>query len=70
MFAADLDDLRAQALHARQRLDLYRARVYGMRPTSPVRMRELERASEQAAARLSAAESAQRAAGDRRPDLG
>ncbi len=59
----DLDDLRAQALHARQRFDLYKARSYGMRPTSATRLRELERASEQAAARLRAAqEHARRAA--------
>jgi hypothetical protein len=63
---ADLDDLRAQALHARQRLELYRARAYGMRSTSPVRMRELERASERAAASLSTAEAKARRA--RKPD--
>jgi hypothetical protein len=70
MSAGDLDDLRAQALHARQRLDLYRARAYGMRPTSPVRMGELERAAERAASSLSAAESRERrarAATDSRP---
>ena len=66
MSAHDLDDLRAQALHARQRLDLYKARAYGMRPTSPVRMRELERASERAAASLSTAEAQARRA--RKPD--
>jgi hypothetical protein len=43
--ATRLDDLRAQALHARQRYDLYKARAYGQRLTSPARMRELERAS-------------------------
>jgi hypothetical protein len=58
----DLDDLRAQALHARQRFDLYKARAYGSRPTSTVRMRELQRASELAAARLSAAEAQARRA--------
>ena len=62
MSDADLDDLRAQALHARQRLDLYKARAYGMRPTSPVRMRELERASERASASLSTAEAQARRA--------
>jgi hypothetical protein len=64
--SVDLDDLRAQALHARQRLELYRARAYGMRPTSPVRMRELERACERAAASLSAAESRERRAHESR----
>jgi hypothetical protein len=64
--AVDLDELRAQALHARQRLDLYKARAYGMRATSPVRMRELERASERAAASLNTAEAQARRA--RKPD--
>ena len=62
MPAGDLDELRAQALHARQRLDLYKARAYGMRATSPVRMRELERAAERTAASLNAAESRERRA--------
>ena len=70
MSTPDLDDLRAQAVHARQRFDLYKARAYGMRSTSPVRMRELERAAEQAAARLSAAESHERRAANPRGDLG
>jgi hypothetical protein len=51
-----LDDLRAQADYARQRYQLYKAKAYGLRPTSPVRMRELERTAEMAAARLLAAE--------------
>jgi hypothetical protein len=51
-----LEDLRAQARYARQRYDLYKARAYGQRPTSDTRMRELQRACEQAAARLGAAE--------------
>ncbi|MEA2214241.1 MAG: hypothetical protein QOF83_4189 [Solirubrobacteraceae bacterium] len=41
--AARLDELEAQARYARQRYDLYRARTYGPRPTSPARLRELER---------------------------
>jgi len=45
-------ELRAQADHARRRLDLYRARAYGLRPVSHSRMRELERQAESAAARL------------------
>jgi hypothetical protein len=56
-----LDDLRAQAQYARQRYELYKAKAYGPRPTSPVRMRELERASAQAQARLLAAEAEQQA---------
>jgi hypothetical protein len=56
MSTRPLDDLRLQAQHARQRYDLYKAKAYGPRPTNPARMRELERASEQAQARLRAAE--------------
>jgi hypothetical protein len=47
-----LDDLRVQAQYARQRYDLYKAKSYGMRPTSDARLRELQRASEQAEERL------------------
>ena len=60
----DLDDLRAQVQHARQRYQLYKARAYGQRPTSPTRLREFERAYEQAEARLHAAEAEERRAGD------
>ena len=60
MSSRHLDDLRAQAQHARQRYDLYKAKVYGPRPTSLARMRELQRASEQAEARLRAAEAQER----------
>ena len=56
MSTRHLDDLRAQAQHARQRYDLYKARAYGQRPTSEARMRELQRACEGAEARLRAAE--------------
>lgn len=62
MPANHLDELRAQARHARQGYDLYRARAYGQRPTSPARMRELQRACEQAEARLRAAEAQERRA--------
>ena len=51
-----VEDLRAAARYARERLDLYRAKAYGPRPTSQGRMRELERAADGAAARLSRAE--------------
>jgi hypothetical protein len=61
MSAEHLDDLRVQARHARQRFDLYKAKAYGPRPTSPARLRELERVCEQAEARLRAAEAAQSA---------
>ena len=56
-----LNDLRAQARHARQRYDLYKAKAYGSRPTSGSRMRELQRESEGAEARLRAAETQQTA---------
>jgi hypothetical protein len=56
MSTGHLEDLRAQAQHARQRYDLYKARVYGQRPTSEARLRELQRACEAAEARLHAAE--------------
>jgi hypothetical protein len=57
-----LDDLRAQAQYARQRYDLYKAKAYGPRLTSPARLRELQRACEQAEARLRAAEAQERRA--------
>jgi hypothetical protein len=50
--AQRIEDLEAEARYARQRADLYRAKTYGPRPTSPVRMRELERAAEGAEERL------------------
>jgi hypothetical protein len=54
--AARLDELRAAARYAAQRRDLYVAKSYGPRPTSPARLRELERAADQARERLEAAE--------------
>ena len=51
-------DLKAEARHARERLDLYRAKMYGPRPTSMTRLRELERVSEAADARVRHAEHA------------
>lgn len=38
-----LDELRIDASYHRQRRDLYRAKMYGPRPTSPAQMKELER---------------------------
>ena len=46
--AARLGELKAQARFARERYDLYKARAYGPRPTSPARLRELERESTRA----------------------
>ena len=57
-----IDDLEAEARYARQRLDLYRAKTYGPRPTSPTRMRELERTAEGAEERLRRARERERAA--------
>ena len=56
MSVEHLDDLRAQAQYARERYQLYKAKTYGQRASSPARLRELERACEQAEARLRAAE--------------
>jgi hypothetical protein len=50
--AERIDDLAAEARYARERLDLYRAKMYGSRPTSMTRMRELERTAEGAEQRL------------------
>jgi hypothetical protein len=50
-----ITELRMQADHARRRIDLYRARAYGLRPVSHSRLRDLERQAESATARLRAA---------------
>jgi hypothetical protein len=52
---AHLEELRAEARYHRERYELYKARVYGSRPTRPARLRELQRAHEFAAARLTRA---------------
>jgi hypothetical protein len=59
-----LEDLRIEARYWRERYDLYRAKAYGPRPTTPARLRELERTSQGAEARLRRAEAAKRAADD------
>jgi hypothetical protein len=51
-----IEDLRAEARYHRARYDLYRAKMYGQRPTTMARLRELERASQGAGARLHRAE--------------
>ncbi|MGO8907128.1 MAG: hypothetical protein ACLQMH_16145 [Solirubrobacteraceae bacterium] len=56
MSVEHLDDLREKARYARERYQLYKAKAYGPRDTSPARLRELQRAYEQAEARLRAAE--------------
>lgn len=50
--AARLDEMRADAEHAQRRYQLYKARSYGPRASSPVRLRELKRESERAASAL------------------
>jgi hypothetical protein len=47
-----IEDLEAEARYARERYELYRAKVYGPRPTSMARLHELERARDGAEARL------------------
>jgi hypothetical protein len=51
-----LEELRVDARYHRERRDLYRAKMYGPRPTSPGRMRELERAVALSESRLRRAE--------------
>jgi hypothetical protein len=60
MPAPTLDELRADARYHRDRFALYRARALSSKPTSPVRMRELERAADRSAERLAAATRAER----------
>jgi hypothetical protein len=53
-----IEELRAEARYARERYDLYKAKMYGPRPTTMGRLRELERIHEGADARLRRAEQA------------
>lgn len=53
---ARIQDLRAEVSHLRERRDLYQAKMYGPRPTSMTRMRELERELASAQERLRFAE--------------
>jgi len=50
--SARLDELRTEAAYHQQRLDLYRAKLYGGRAVSMVRLDEFQRAADSAAARL------------------
>jgi hypothetical protein len=54
----ELERLRDEARYRRERLELYRARLYGGRAVRPGKIRELQRASDGAAARLRRAEAA------------
>ena len=53
--AVELAGLVAEERHARQRLDLYRAKAYSGRATSTARLHELERRLASARTRLAAA---------------
>jgi hypothetical protein len=54
--ARRIEEMKAEARYHRQRYDLYVAKGYSSRPTSSVRLRELERRSQGADSRLRAAE--------------
>ena len=51
-----IEDLRAEARYHRERYDLYKAKMYGQRPTTMSRLRELERICRDAETRLHRAE--------------
>lgn len=53
--SARLDQLRTEAAYHQQRLDLYRAKLYGGRAVNMARLDEFQRAADTAAARLRAA---------------
>ena len=52
--SARIEDLWAEAGNHREPYDLYRAKMYGARPTTMARLRQLERAHRGAEARLRA----------------
>ena len=51
-----IEALREDARYRRERLALYRARLYGGKPLDASKLRELQRSSDGAAARLRVAE--------------
>jgi hypothetical protein len=53
-----LDQLRTEADYHRQLLDLYRAKLYGGRAVNMERLKEFQRTSDNAAARLKEARAA------------
>ena len=55
-----LDELREEARYRRERLELYKARMYAGRARSEYRLREYDRASAGASARLRPSRSAAR----------
>jgi hypothetical protein len=64
---ARIEELRAEARYARERYDLYRAKMYGPRPTTMTRLRELERLRDGADARLRRAQQEQSPSRARKP---
>lgn len=63
------EELRADARYARERYELYRARAYGgSRPTSPVKLRELEHEATRARERLEHMQRALAAEAAAKPD--
>jgi hypothetical protein len=60
MAVPTVEQLTADARYHRERLDLYRAKAYALRPTTEMRMRELENAAADAEARLKRAIEAER----------
>jgi hypothetical protein len=50
--SARLEQLRTEAAYHQQRLDLYKAKLYGGRAVNMARLEEFQRASDNAAARL------------------
>jgi hypothetical protein len=57
-----LDELREEARYRRERLALYKARLYGGRVRSESKLRELQHSSDGAEARLRRAEEARKPA--------
>lgn len=51
-----IEELQAEARYHRERYELYKAKTYGPRLTSPARLRELERRHQGADSRLRSAE--------------
>jgi hypothetical protein len=54
-----IEELQADARYHRERCALYRAKMYGLRPTTLTRLRELERAHRGAETRLRRAKDAE-----------
>jgi hypothetical protein len=54
-----IEELQAEARYHRDRYALYRAKMYGSRPTTVTRLRELERADRSADGRLRRAKDAE-----------